>query len=1064
MTSTTNSSKQRKLADLRVADLQRELRLFNIFYDKKELKGSLLEKLRQALIDRNLDPESYSFDTISDLKSMPSDENGSYGQEPSAMETSSDQALNIENSEQIHSTAAPSTTLDTNDEQINQMDTIDLRQIVDDQQNENIFSSIDQTTTKHDDEYSNDNIDHGLTQPLCSSSDEDPYIKDSADSSDATHTRTSITAAHDQHISSDSNHGGDHQLTTSLPTTNLSTDNENLSKSENKQQGSTDEQPKKSNQCHLWVSNIAKETHASDLKDLFSKHGKVLTTKVIGSSSSQWFGYITLATPDDVEKCINALHQTELHGKKIYVDREMHDQPERSSSSSKSKSHSDSISSSAHKRSSDQSNHKSSSSTTGDSFKKRDSNTNNHSKSVNTDHNVSSKKRPASTSNDNKKKLSTHDVKKSNENNISSRKPLDSNPRRTSSSSNNSQSNKQHASRSDVPRTSERIESSYKSSSGNRSNEKYPDRPERSSLDSSKTKPSSSSTSHRSRSNEKRLTSTSTKPDYHHSLSGDKSKPRTTSHSTTNKYDKSKDSFSKDTHRSASSNSYDSDRRSTHQNEQRLRHEKEILVHKQLVQQQEEEKIKEQQRRLAEERERVRREFEFLERERLEIERTRLALEKEKQDQARELDKQQRRLADEAKHRQQQAEAKLRDEKLHRIAHHDNKHPRDSQRSSHYQNSNNNNDNSSKGYDHRSSSNTSNERGRDRSLGETNRDYYSEAKRPYSNNMNNQRETMFRDRVAGRDSDISSSSSSLVLSSPSTIISSNTNNNPRYLPPSSHQNRPVDPYNALPQRGRDMALPPTSSVSTVYERSSRNNATSPTNNSALLRRPHSRERFDGREFLQQAQRRDRSPPPTSTLRREPMETAHWERPKARDSTHYSEDAHKYLSNQYLSDTSPSMQQQQPQGLWSAAPPSRAQHHHGDLSVKAPVHPPVVDPYSWQHVSSQVPPPAHDRSRTNVISNQRIPMLSSNQPPPPPPSARGNTTGQSHIYNHPGVPVSAIPTSQQHASLVPPPSLHHTTAYVAQQAPPPGLVLHPTGQARTYESHYVVTQPIQPRRY
>lgn len=103
----------------------------------------------------------------------------------------------------------------------------------------------------------------------------------------------------------------------------------------------------------------------------------------------------------------------------------------------------------------------------------------------------------------------------------------------------------------------------------------------------------------------------------------------------------------------------------------------------------------------------------------------------------------------------------------------------------------------------------------------------------------------------------------------------------------------------------------------------------------------------------------------------------------------------------------------------------------------------------------------------MISNQRIPILPSNQPPPPPPSARGNTTGQSHIYSHPGVAVNAIPTSQQHTSLVPQPppqSLHHTTAYVTQQAPPPGLVLHPTGQARTYESHYVVTQPIQPRRY
>jgi hypothetical protein len=49
MTSTTNSVKQRKLSDLRVADLQRELRSFNISYDKNELKRSLLEKLRLVI-------------------------------------------------------------------------------------------------------------------------------------------------------------------------------------------------------------------------------------------------------------------------------------------------------------------------------------------------------------------------------------------------------------------------------------------------------------------------------------------------------------------------------------------------------------------------------------------------------------------------------------------------------------------------------------------------------------------------------------------------------------------------------------------------------------------------------------------------------------------------------------------------------------------------------------------------------------------------------------------------------------------------------------------------------
>lgn len=49
-TSTTNTVKQRKLNDLRVVDLQRELRSFDIAYDKKDLKVALVEKLRQVII------------------------------------------------------------------------------------------------------------------------------------------------------------------------------------------------------------------------------------------------------------------------------------------------------------------------------------------------------------------------------------------------------------------------------------------------------------------------------------------------------------------------------------------------------------------------------------------------------------------------------------------------------------------------------------------------------------------------------------------------------------------------------------------------------------------------------------------------------------------------------------------------------------------------------------------------------------------------------------------------------------------------------------------------------
>lgn len=42
------SLKQRKLNDLRVIDIQKELQNFGIQYDKKELKGALIEKLKQV--------------------------------------------------------------------------------------------------------------------------------------------------------------------------------------------------------------------------------------------------------------------------------------------------------------------------------------------------------------------------------------------------------------------------------------------------------------------------------------------------------------------------------------------------------------------------------------------------------------------------------------------------------------------------------------------------------------------------------------------------------------------------------------------------------------------------------------------------------------------------------------------------------------------------------------------------------------------------------------------------------------------------------------------------------
>jgi len=136
------------------------------------------------------------------------------------------------------SPAQNSTTTSTiNDDQTNQMDTIDLRQNEDVRPNDSIFLTIDQSTTKHEDEYSNDNIDRGLIQVSCSSSDDELDTKNQIQSStNNNHTKKSITTTTEKQISSDHNHGEDKQHTSPLrpppltTTTGLPTDNDTKSK------------------------------------------------------------------------------------------------------------------------------------------------------------------------------------------------------------------------------------------------------------------------------------------------------------------------------------------------------------------------------------------------------------------------------------------------------------------------------------------------------------------------------------------------------------------------------------------------------------------------------------------------------------------------------------------------------------------------------------------------------------------------------------------------------------------------------------------------------------------
>ncbi|XP_015269399.1 PREDICTED: scaffold attachment factor B1-like isoform X2 [Gekko japonicus] len=75
---------------------------------------------------------------------------------------------------------------------------------------------------------------------------------------------------------------------------------------------------------NFWVSGLASTTRATDLKNLFSKYGKVVGAKVVTNARSpgaRCYGFVTMSTAEETTKCIAHCHKTELHGKIISVER-----------------------------------------------------------------------------------------------------------------------------------------------------------------------------------------------------------------------------------------------------------------------------------------------------------------------------------------------------------------------------------------------------------------------------------------------------------------------------------------------------------------------------------------------------------------------------------------------------------------------------------------------------------------------------------------------------------------------------------------------------------------------
>ncbi|XP_028906257.1 scaffold attachment factor B1-like isoform X1 [Ornithorhynchus anatinus] len=112
---------------------------------------------------------------------------------------------------------------------------------------------------------------------------------------------------------SSTNEGGDQNMSSNE-------DDSNTKKISKDEKGRTSS----SSGRNFWVSGLSSTTRATDLKNLFSKYGKVVGAKVVTNARSpgaRCYGFVTMSTSEEATKCISHLHRTELHGRMISVEK-----------------------------------------------------------------------------------------------------------------------------------------------------------------------------------------------------------------------------------------------------------------------------------------------------------------------------------------------------------------------------------------------------------------------------------------------------------------------------------------------------------------------------------------------------------------------------------------------------------------------------------------------------------------------------------------------------------------------------------------------------------------------